>query len=282
MPAKVIGNRQSQPWPRFPAGRGGFSLIELLVVIAIIAILASLLLPSLSRSKAMAQSAACQNNLRQLQICWHLYADDNDGALPPNNYVYFGPTESPLELFDSWCKGNARLDLTTTNIEQGKLFPYNRSVGIYRCPADKSTVELPGGQRSAQLRTRSYTMSGAINCDTTKDIVPDYRKYGEMIRPSPTETFVFIDTHEEAILDAHFGVMPPFRPSEWGDLPADRHLRGANLSFADGHVEHWRWLAPKKFRAWGQQADGELDLRDLRRLRQCIRQEKASLQPAGN
>jgi prepilin-type N-terminal cleavage/methylation domain-containing protein/prepilin-type processing-associated H-X9-DG protein len=267
--------------------RSAFTLIELLVVIAIIAILAALLLPSLSRAKVQALSVACLNNLKQLQICFHLYSLEHNDVLPPNNYVYDVATGQPSIGFSTnwtWCPGVARFDTTTANIEAGLLFPYNRSAAIYHCPGDKSLVETINGVNLPQLRTRSYNMSQSINGLSLEEqfnviYPPSFQKESEIRDPSPSRLFVFIDVHEDGILDSLFGILPPgwervFRMQEvWWDVPANRHSKGCNFSFADGHVEHWKWVAPKIFQKVGQDIADENDMKDFRRVQAGVRPE---------
>jgi prepilin-type N-terminal cleavage/methylation domain-containing protein/prepilin-type processing-associated H-X9-DG protein len=234
-----------------------FTLIELLVVIAIIAILAALILPALARSKEEARSINCRSNLKQLQFCWEMYADDYSGTLCPNDWVdTLNAAQSDDFQQYSWCAGNARVDTTTSNIQAGLLYPYDTSAGIYHCPSDTSTVQDANGIPQAQARTRSYNMSQSVNglglmIDPDNGgypvdaVQPCFMKFSAITNPAPSKLFVFLDENELTLSDDQFGYsMPNETPGYWWDMPSNRHNQGASFSFADGHAEHWPWVFP--------------------------------------
>jgi prepilin-type N-terminal cleavage/methylation domain-containing protein/prepilin-type processing-associated H-X9-DG protein len=244
----------------------GFTLIELLVVIAIIAILAALLLPALSKARTQAQSAQCLSNVKQLQTAWQMYIGDSGGVASPNMYDTNDPniTSTP-SLPGSWVVGNAQSDQTSSNIQNGVLFPYVNSVGVYHCPADRSTVVgLPG-----LVRFRSYSMSLQFNSyPGFNQLGPNpVTKLGQLTNTSAL--FLFLDENESSIDDGVFGTYP--KPStQWLNLVSDRHNQGANLSFVDGHAERWGWRWPKVFVSHNQQAANAQDLLDLQQLQNAI------------
>jgi prepilin-type N-terminal cleavage/methylation domain-containing protein/prepilin-type processing-associated H-X9-DG protein len=268
-----------------PGVTRAFTLIELLVVIAIIAILAAMLLPALSRAKSKARDVACLNHLKQLQTCWLMYANDHDDLVVPNQSVYDINTGNPMpgaQLSWTWCPGITRYDTNTANIEAGYLFPYNRSAAIYHCPADQSSVLTHDGQKLGMPKTRSYNISQSLNGLAFKtgypamDNMPHFKKLTAIIDPPPTRLFVFIDVHEDSIYDALFGI-PTFEywgdARMWWDIPANRHGQGCNFSFADGHVERWRWQVPKTVRvSFSAQWVGDDELPDYRRFQQGFKQ----------
>jgi prepilin-type N-terminal cleavage/methylation domain-containing protein/prepilin-type processing-associated H-X9-DG protein len=269
----------------FSAGNG-FTLIELLVVIAVIAILAAILLPVLAKSKESAQNITCLNNERQLELCWHLYIVDNNDYLAPNNSIAFidpgtnnsvGNTGSSI----SWLPDlNARMEINPSNIINGALYQYNSQLGIYHCPSDMSTLETPSGQPINQLRWRSYNMSQSMNgwpncCLQAQQVaawIPMWIALSSIKAPRPSDAFVFIDENSDAVLDAQFGNPPAYENwAVWWDLPSSRHNQGGNLSFADGHVEHWKWAVPKIFIDYVQPvANGEMP--DFQKIQNAMKQ----------
>ena len=102
----------------------GFTLIELLVVIAIIALLLSILMPSLQKVKEQARSAVCKSNLKQWGVCFSMYLVDNNEKFT----LGYDPAGGWLSYFD-WI---------------GKMEPYYDNRDLFTCPSAKK-YDLIGG-----------------------------------------------------------------------------------------------------------------------------------------
>ena len=214
------------------------------MVIAIIAILAAMLLPALSKAKAKATQTACLNNLKQLQLCWLMYPDENGDRLPLN------PKNSSQRIPGFLGNMSNNSDATNTVlIQNGQLFPFNKSTGIYRCPADIRTDNRnsPG----ISFRVRSYAMSCYMSGEdvgATHFSLSGYhvnKKTSDITAPRPALAFVFTEEAEFSIDDGHFGFTPDGLPTQgpeniWLNVPGLWH-HGATFSFADGHVSFRKW-----------------------------------------
>ena len=261
------------------------------MVIAIIAILAAILLPVLNKAKVRSQTVYDTNNFMQLQLCYIMYFQDNNDWLPPNG------GKATQGAVSSWAgQSDAASDYTTANIQTGLLFPYNRQVSIYVCPANNYLITVSGapppfkpGQKAHQ--TRTCTIDYSLNEITYVGGSQAASQQGVWIRsklnqltghgsPGVAQKIVFVDDNELQVSGGAFGIYGQGDTAKagnpqtgnpqgyWWNVPGNRHNNGTVFSFMDGHAESWQWRGHPVYTpgVGAQQADAASTMYDLPRI----------------
>lgn len=149
--------------------RTGFTLIELLVVVAIIALLISILLPSLSAAREKARFVKCAANLHSLITTTRIYADENKDMIPFPNWILWSHGRElgvPGWLYGGKARRFLRkLERRRAGQKVGLIWPYIKDEAVYRCPSHVVDFDWRAGGRSADnfsWTLTSYLMNGAM------------------------------------------------------------------------------------------------------------------------
>ena len=212
--------------------RTGFTLVELLIVIAVIAVLAAMIVPALSRAKERAKRIGCLNNLKQMILGSHMYAeDDATGA--------YAGTANYYDDDVNW------------------LYPlYVANLKSYICPSTRNfvrpdvfggkVIDLMDNANSPDLDGHSYEVFGFFRGiepkpRKTQATVLSYRKkklaFGLTgMTAGPVNVWIFLDADE--------GTAGPGALENYPDRFDNHGAAGANVAFADGHAE---WIKRSEY-----------------------------------
>jgi prepilin-type N-terminal cleavage/methylation domain-containing protein/prepilin-type processing-associated H-X9-DG protein len=209
----------------------GFTLVELLVVIGIIALLISVLLPALGRAREAASRTACLSNMRQLTTGWIMYANENKGTLV---FAETNDASTAPDFQDGWVIDTGTMANSAEAIRAGLLWKYCKNPEVYRCPSSFD-----------KFNYRSYSITTFLNGSPSFSGIPIVKKMGPKTKGSRV---VFIEEYDERGFNKGSFLQLP-SGNLWGDIPAFFHVKGTNMSFADGHGEFRMWTDKRTFKA---------------------------------
>ncbi|MCG3137541.1 MAG: hypothetical protein HJJLKODD_01387 [Phycisphaerae bacterium] len=236
--------------PRYPRwSNAAFTLVELLVVVAIIALLISILLPTLNNAREQGRSVVCASNLRSLMTVALLYAENDPFEQIPSAGLMHGGVDQPLK---SWVVQLAEL--------------YGKGTGIARCPSDHSPYWntpwsfVDGDPNQPVYRKTSYASNSftvysyppppePIECQLQLDKFGNrgpYNTLAMIYRPFATVYMVEIAEGDPSNPDTDFPTADHVHPESWfadpelaprRELQLERHIKRANYAYFDTHVD---------------------------------------------
>jgi prepilin-type N-terminal cleavage/methylation domain-containing protein/prepilin-type processing-associated H-X9-DG protein len=264
---------------------GAFTLIELLIVIAIIALLMAILVPALSRAKEQGKRAVCLAHIRQLQLAWNMYADENNDkvpagdiwfswsfwpdmggpqlgwhewphpfphALPPTAATNAMPRDPPAKYsWDCVRQGTCLQPEWYHAIDEGLIFKYIKDYRIYQCPVGMKG-EFVTYSNVHSIKTWASPPNGSAGPGSISRTI----KLKSQIKRA-SERVVFADVGQ-ASQGACFLPYDRYGGLSYGGSPPARHGMGTTFSFADGHAIYKKWKDPHAIKAikagWGVNA----------------------------
>jgi len=203
----------------------GFTLIELLVVIAIIALLLSILIPSLAAIKEYATVVNCLSNQRSIAIAYIMYTGDNN---------------------DKFCSGYVYDDLNVRETPSWVKVPYLEDVKVFHCPGDKRLrkgaarygTDSPPDPINVYQIYRSYGMPDfyRANADDDEKLLSSIKSGGSKL--------MFVEDQYDKWYNVDSWSYRPFTQTYWDPL-GNYHNRSCTFAFVDGHAEHHKWRDPR-------------------------------------
>ena len=263
-------------------GFQGFTIIEMLVVIAILSLLLSITAPVVRRAKEAGRRVVCMSNVGQLGLAWDLYATENDDRICSAMTHFNDPVKSQQyglsgNTLNNWVADGPGLPFngianTEKALRDGVLWSYVETEQLYLCPTDRRGL------------VRSYAISHTMGGDSTYG-EKNFHKLSDI--KASSDRLVFIDAiagsqrHADGTIH-NLGSFDPIDTSRdlWmcgAMMLTDRHTNGCNMTYADMHVEQWKWENPRTIDfiegaiSFDEFQAGSIDNGDLFRLKRLIR-----------
>ena len=211
-----------------------------------------MLLPALSKAKSKATAVHCMANLKQLQLAWTMYADDNNDFIAGNQWQeQSSRTPDKANWVSGWLDPRKANNTDNTNIlllleaKWGAIGPYTKSKDVYRCMASKVRAKQ-GNLSYPVVRTVSMSVWMGHRTLPWNDGFVTFKKTTDFRGMGPSDALVLVDERDDSIDDGEFAI--DMGANQIPNVPAGYHGGSGGVTFADGHAEIHRWRSPEVLR----------------------------------